>query len=366
MNSPATASKDTLRPRTIAEVQEAVRTHRKLLPRGGGSKPALSTPTGGAETLELAGLAGVLEYDPSEFTFTALAGTRLAEVARLLAENGQYLPFDPPLAGAGATLGGTVASGLSGPGRVRYGGVRDFILGVRMVTAAGELARAGGKVVKNSAGCDLPKLMVGSMGRLGVIAELSFKVFPAPKAYTTLKVSFDGLEEGLSALLRLSTAPFDLEALELEPPGTLLLRIGGLAEALPPRVKRLESFLARAGETLTGEEDAALWQGMAAFDWLPDGAMLVKVPLTPRRIPSLDAQLEARGAGRRYSVAGNLVWIAWPDDIDSLAQLLSSLDLSGLIIKGPPERPWLGKFGGQALLKRIKSALDPDSKFLEI
>src|SRR5574337_434051 len=118
---------------TIEEVQSAVRDGAQILPRGGGTKPALSTPTDGATTLDLTGLSGVLEYNPGEFTFTALAGTRVAEVQALLDSHGQYLPFDPPLAGQGATLGGAVAAGLSGPGRYRYGGVRDFILGVRWI-----------------------------------------------------------------------------------------------------------------------------------------------------------------------------------------------------------------------------------------
>ena len=109
----------------------------------------------------MTGLNGVLEYEPSEFTFTALAGTPVRDIAAILAERGQYLPFDPMLVGAGSTLGGTVASGLSGPGRFRFGGLRDFILGVRFVDGGGRLLRLGGKVVKNSAGFDVPKFFVG-------------------------------------------------------------------------------------------------------------------------------------------------------------------------------------------------------------
>src|SRR5436190_11409249 len=114
-------------------------------------------------------LSGMMEYDPAEFTFTALAGTPLAVVQKELAGNGQYLPFDPPLAAQGATLGGTVAAGLSGPGRLRYGGVRDFIVGVQWVDGSGTVIRGGGKVVKNAAGFDFPKLFTGSLGRLGIL-----------------------------------------------------------------------------------------------------------------------------------------------------------------------------------------------------
>ena len=105
-----------LYPHTIAEIQEAVHGVARLVLRGGGTKPALSTPPEGVETLEVGGLAGMVEYDPDELTFTALAGTRLADVDRLLAEHGQYMPFDPPFVERGATLGGTVSAGLSGSG----------------------------------------------------------------------------------------------------------------------------------------------------------------------------------------------------------------------------------------------------------
>ena len=132
-----------LRPTTPQEVQEAVLTHPRLRPRGAGTKPALSSPQEGEALLDLSGLRGILEYEPEEFVFTALAGTPLEEIEAALKAHGQYLPFDPPLLGKGATLGGTVAAGLSGPMRHRYGGVRDFILGVRFVDGEGGWWGAG-------------------------------------------------------------------------------------------------------------------------------------------------------------------------------------------------------------------------------
>src|SRR4051812_28589543 len=118
-------------PENLRDLVEAVRSTPHLLAIGAGTKPRLSE----VDTVKLstARLRGISEYDPSEFTFTAAAGTPLREIAAALAERGQYLPFDPMLLDAGATLGGTVASGLSGPGRFRFGGLRDFILGVRFV-----------------------------------------------------------------------------------------------------------------------------------------------------------------------------------------------------------------------------------------
>src|SRR5690606_9356314 len=159
---------------------------------GGGSKAGLVA--GDAEVrIDLSALRRLVEYDPGEFTFTAAAATPLREVREMLAAHGQYLPFDPPLADAGATLGGTVAAGRRGPGRLRYGGVRDFLIGIRFVDGRGALVQGGGKVVKNAAGFDLPKLMVGSLGRLGILTELTFKVFPAPPATASLRADFPAL-----------------------------------------------------------------------------------------------------------------------------------------------------------------------------
>ena len=350
---------DVLYPTSPAEVQEAVRSQPRVLPRGGGSKPALSTPREGQAVLEMSGLSGVLEYDPGEYVLVARAGTRLAEVEQLLAQNGQYLPFDPPLVEQGATLGGTVAAGLSGPLRQRYGGVRDFILGVQFVDGEGSLVRGGGKVVKNAAGFDLPKLMVGSLGRLGILTELAFKVFPFPKATATLRVTFPALEAALEALYKLAGSPIELYALDLEAPATLVLRLGGLPEALSARLERLQLFLSRSGEVLQGEGEAQYWRSLNPLN-LGEG-YLVKVALTARQIPALEKALG--GAPRRYMSAGNLLYVAWNDDLERLDTLLKSENLSGLVLKGTTPRPQIGIDLGQVMGHRVTAALDPQGKF---
>src|SRR5207237_6012057 len=170
-----------------------------------------------ATRLSTAGLRGILEYDPSEFTFTALAGTPVKEIAATLAERGQYLPFDPLCLDAGATLGGTVASGVNGPGRFRFGGLRDFILGVKFVDGLGRLLRLGGKVVKNAAGFDVPKFMVGSLGRFGALIEITFKVFPRPAATLTLKLRVDGAESARRIIIEAANSRWQPEAIDLLP-----------------------------------------------------------------------------------------------------------------------------------------------------
>jgi glycolate oxidase FAD binding subunit len=350
----------------IAEYQKIIRSQPRLAPGGSGSKTALA-PTDGVTRLDFSGLAGLLEYQPSEYTFTALAGTRLAEIRPILTSNGQFLPFDPPLSEHGATLGGTVAAGLSGPGRYRFGGVRDFLLAIQYLDGEGQLVRAGGKVVKNSAGFDLPKWMVGSLGGYGALVELTFKVFPGPLAYTSLRASYSLLEKALQTLIRLTNLPIDLFCLDLIPlkdGADLLLRIGGLPEAFPARLQRLRELLER-GEVIEGEPEDDIWREAREFSWLPEGFSLVKVPITPSRVIQLDRFLRDHGVIRRYSVGANLAWIAWPGELAPLDQELSQLQLSGLVIIGPPGHAHLGIRKGEGFTKRVKQALDPIGRWME-
>jgi glycolate oxidase FAD binding subunit len=242
--------------------------------------------------------------------------------------------------------------------------VRDFVIGVRFVDGRGQVVRSGGKVVKNAAGFDLPKLMAGSLGRLGVIVELSFKVFPQPPAYTTLQITGLSLADAIDAIGRLSTSHFDLEALDLLPADgayTLLLRIGGPATVLPARLANLCRWLGRGD---AAADDAALWQRAATFGWLPRGVKLAKTPLTLATLPALEAMLASAHAARRYADGGNLAWIAWPGAWDELDAHLLSLGLSGVALLGPPaEQPLLGLRNGAHLAARIKQTLDPDNKF---
>ncbi len=342
----------TLRPKSLEEVQEAVRAYPRLRARGGGSKPALSRPQEGEVLLELSGLRGLLAYEPEEFVFTALAGTPLQEVEATLRAHGQYLPFDPPLL-EGATLGGTVAAGLSGPMRHRYGGVRDFLLGVRFVDGEGKVVRGGGQVVKNAAGFPFHRLMVGSLGAFGVMVELSFKVFPWPEATATLLLEYGSLGEALEALGRLRQAPLDLLALDLVPPSRLEVRLGGLGKSLPKRLEKVQGFLGRGGEVLWADE--AHWQGVRALRFLEGSPLWAKVPLKPRLIPKLEALgLKAR----RYLAGGEVAYLGL--GVEDLPRL-EALGLPYLLLRGEGEplfpRPQDPFFLG------LKKALDPKGRF---
>jgi glycolate oxidase FAD binding subunit len=359
-------------PTSVSDVQQAVVEHAKVLAVGGQTKPGLAAGGDRADVvaLDLRGLTGILEYEPGEYTFTAYAGTPLTEICAALAEHGQYLPFDPPWVEAGATLGGTIAAGLSGSRRYRFGGLRDFILGVQMVDGQGRLVRGGGKVVKNAAGFDLPKLMVGSLGRLGIVVSASFKVFPAPPRTATLALALPDLNAGLVALAHCMGGTYDLEALDLVATPTgfeLRIRVGGPDDVLEARLARLQARLDPAAGyvSVTHLDDQAMWREQQELAWAAPEHALVKVATTPHTLPALDAHLAQAGALRRYCVGGNLAWISWPGALHLLDQGLAALGCTGLVLRGDSAGPLIGATQSTAFLTRVQRALDPTQRFLD-
>lgn len=351
----------------IEEVQELIRrgnSGTRLLPVAGATKPALSQGGEGVVAVDMSELRGIVEYDPAELTVTARAATPVVDVADALAEHGQYLPFDPPLIEAGATLGGAVAAATSGPNAFRHGGVRDFVIGVRLIDGTGRLVAGGGKVVKNAAGFDLPKLMVGSRGRLGVITQLSFKIFPRPRATVTHRYRL-GLDGALETIARVCRGPITLDAVDIEPGGHLVVRLGGDADVLGSRSARLEAEVGAAAEVLEGSVDRAYWTGVAEFSWVPEGQAVVRAPLQANLVPGVNAVLKTAGALVRYSLAGNVAWIAWPParPTEALAAALAGLALTGVALTGPPLPGPIGAPRGGAFAERIRCAFDPFDRF---
>ena len=174
----------------IERIRAAAARGTALRIRGGGSKDFYGNPPRG-ELLDTRALRGITSYEPSELVVTVRAGTPLAELEAALAERGQCLPFEPPHFAAGATVGGMVAAGLSGPARASVGSVRDYVLGLTLVNGKGELLTFGGQVMKNVAGYDVSRLLAGSLGTLGLIAEVSLKVLPVAPGEATLKFQMD-------------------------------------------------------------------------------------------------------------------------------------------------------------------------------
>ncbi len=344
-------------PEDIAQLLDRIRQPGKLIPVGNRTKPALSQVSE-AEPVSLQNLTGILDYQPSEFTFTARAGTPLAEIQAALADHGQYLPFDPPFAGSGATLGGTVAAGLNGPGAYRFGTIRDFLLGIQYLDGRGRLLRAGGKVVKNAAGFDLPKFMVGSLGRFGILTELTFKVFPCPPSSATIGWDCATIEEALDLLEKLSRGAWDLDAIELETqPFRAIVRIRGQTDALPARLARIQQAVGE-GSTPAGRDfSAETWNSWKS-------RVLVKIPLTPAQISQFDEACAARNLNRAYGLGGNVAWLGG-DDPAEIGRLLENPGLAGLQLAGDCEDPRLGRRPDFAITTALKRTLDPEGKFPE-
>ena len=346
-----------LAPASAAALADAVRAAPRVIAVGAGTKPRLSAVGDEFQRISTKQLRGIVEYEPSEFTFTALAGTPLKEIVATLSQSGQYLPFDPLLVDAGATIGGAVAGGLSGPGRWRFGGLRDFILGVQFVDGEGRLLRMGGKVVKNAAGFDLPKFFVGSAGRFGVLAEISFKVFPRPLALRTLRLDAKDIAAKAKIFADTASVRWELDALDaaLEEPA-VFARIGGPPEALDALTAEILGRF--PGTTLTTGDASYFWQAIGGLRWAHSGGLLAKVALTPGQVPDFAAWVRGQSGARGWiSAGGNVGYGSLP-----AGALWSASPWAGVTLRG--EGPlWLGTRRDYAIMRAVKAALDPQNRF---
>ena len=249
-------------------VRDAAQAGTPLRIRGGGSKDFYGQSLGG-DVLDMAEYSGVISYEPSELVVTVRGGTPLAELEALLAEQGQCLPFEPPHFGPHATVGGMVASGLSGPARASSGAVRDFLLGVVLLNGKGECLTFGGQVMKNVAGYDVSRLMAGALGTLGVLLEVSLKVLPVAPAEATLMCSGLGQQKALDLLNRWGGQPLPLnascwvvDASAAPAPGVLVVRLRGAVAAVKAACPRMVADVQAAGGQAVPMDNA-----QASADW---------------------------------------------------------------------------------------------------
>jgi len=244
---------DTLIGDWIGRIAEAARSGRPLAIRGGASKAFYGGPEQG-EAFDVSAYRGIVAYEPTELVVTARAGTPLVELAAALAEEGQWLAFEPPHFGPAATVGGMLAAGLSGPRRQAVGAVRDFVLGVKVLTGLGEVLSFGGQVMKNVAGYDVARLMAGSLGTLGVVLEVSLKVLPLPVAERSLRFALDEAT-ALARLNQWGGRPLPISASAWHD-GVLTLRLSGAAAAVAAAQREL------AGEALGDADGEAFWHSL--------------------------------------------------------------------------------------------------------
>ena len=335
----------------IAALCERVRDHaaRKaaLRIRGGGTKDFYGEDAKG-ESLDMSAYGGIVAYEPKELVLTVRAGTPLELVEAALGAERQMLPFEPPHFGTRATIGGAVAAGLSGPRRPYTGAVRDFVLGTRVVNGKGEDLSFGGRVIKNVAGYDVSRLMAGSLGTLGVITEISFKVLPAPAAETTLAFEMSE-DQATTQANRWAGLPLPLSATSWQE-GKLRVRLSGAATAV-----------AAAKAKMGGEEDAGAgdyWRDLREhrLEFFSKGRALwrLSVPQTADPIATPHPQLVEWGGGLRW-VSGELD----PLTVRSTAERLGG---HATLFRGGDKS--IGVFHplAPALMKihrRLKNAFDP-------
>ena len=362
------ASRDEL----VAELTAAGEAGTPLRFRGGGTKLDWMGGTSIDPELELStvGLERVVEHNAGDLTAQLEAGVPLARAQATFAEAGQMLALDPP--DGGATLGGIVASGDSGPLRARYGGVRDLVLGMTVALSDGTVARTGGKVIKNVAGYDLAKLFAGSFGTLGAILEVAVRLHPLPPATATSTgrtADPEALARTASALAHAQLEPMGLDVRWEGGSGAVLARFGGVA----PR-PQAEAAAGLMGEPVVEaeivEEDEGIWaaqrQGQRPREGAPD--TVVRVSALQTDLPALLATVERHGAALVGRAALGLSWVRLEDHtaaevVAVVAELRRHLGV--VVLDGPAEvrervDPWGPRDpAALALMRRVRERFDP-------
>ena len=352
---------------------------------GGGTRAGLGRPVQAAASLSTAEMRGVTLYEPTELVVSARAGTPLAEIEALLAENGQRLTFEPPdhrrLYGSSGepTIGAVAAANLSGPRRIQTGAARDGLIGVRAVTGRGEVVKSGGRVMKNVTGYDLVKFLAGSYGTLAVLSEVTFKVLPAAETEATLVI--EGLDDA-AAVAALSAAlgsPFSVTGAAHSPltsagPGRTCVRLEGFAASVADRVQRIRALPGpfSGAAVLDAAQSIALWRSIRDLDVLnaPAGAPVWRLSVKPGDAPSLVERLHRAFECRAlYDWGGGLVWIAGGDGPDvSAATIRAAVAAVGghaTLVRAPDDvRNAVDVFQPLpapliALTRKLKESFDP-------
>jgi glycolate oxidase FAD binding subunit len=287
-------------------ILQASQTGQPLRLRGGGTKDFLGQSLQG-EVLDTTTYSGILSYEPSELVITARCGTPLAEVEAALADKGQSFAFEPPHFGAGATIGGMVAAGLSGPARASVGTVRDFVLGARMINGKGEHLTFGGQVMKNVAGYDVSRLLAGSWGQLGLITEVSLKVLPVAPGEATLVCAGVSQAQALTLINQWGGQPLPLNASAwvhdtsaTPAQDFFFVRLRGAVAAVDAAVTKMSAEVQALGAQVRILDPA-----QAAADWKASGEQTLDFFLAPTEqdclwrlsVPQTAPVLEVRANG---------------------------------------------------------------------
>lgn len=321
--------------------------------RGGGSKDWYGqTPVG--ELLDTRAWRGIVDYDPTELVITARCGTPLAELEAVLAAQNQMLAFEPPHFGAGATVGGMVAAGLSGPRRQAVGAVRDFVLGTTIMDARGHILRFGGRVMKNVAGYDVSRLMAGAMGSLGLILDVSLKVLPRPFMETTIRLDADEAS-AIRLLNEWGGQPLPISA-SMWHGNSLLVRLAGASSA----VRAAQSMM--GGTAVDNAE--MLWQQIREQQH-PFFTDQPAIPCWRLSVPSVSPPLSLPG-GQMIEWGGALRWLRTDADAADVRQAAAAAHGHATLFRGGHKQ--CGVFhplapAVAAIQRKLKQGFDPDAIF---
>lgn len=362
-------------PRDEAELADCIRDARgALLIEGSGTKSVVGRPVYG-ETLQVNALAGIVDYRPEELVITARAGTPLAEIESTLAASRQRLAFEPPdwraLLGSQApasTIGGILGANAAGSRRVVAGAARDHFLGFRAVDGRGVAFKAGGRVVKNVTGFDLPKLIAGSWGTLAVLTEVSLRAVPMPETECTLGVGVVDPHAAVALMSTLLGGAHEITSAACDPErGAVLLRLEGFRASVNARLAALAPALeARpVGVVAADERSRALWAQIGAGGTVGEARVVWRVCVPPSEAARVIAAL----APRRWLMdwAGGLLWLGFEafeaTRVRSAASsghatlMKASLGERASVSAFPPLGPALA-----ALTARLKAAFDPKGR----
>jgi glycolate oxidase FAD binding subunit len=357
-------------------LSRAARHLRTICLQGNSSKRLMAGPVACAdETITTAALRRVLEYEPRDLTISVEAGLPWRDLTALLRQNRQMAPLDPPFA-AQATVGGVVASNSSGPRRRLYGTARDMVIGMRFVTPARKIVQSGGMVVKNVAGLDMAKLMIGSFGTLAAIVVVNFKLQPMPEVERTILLSFADGKAAFEARARLLTGVLQPAAIDLfNPPaaihGSPAWILAVRAAGNQASVDRYQRELAAFGESqaLEGAPHEEFWRRVEDFTprFLaahPDGAV-VRVSSTLMDLEKCMAPLAVPAVAR----AGSGVCYLYFDETGAAARYLADaagLSLKAVIEFAPEARKsqlelWPAPGADFEIMRRLKALFDPSN-----
>lgn len=364
-------------PETAEDLAEALRRQalheRTILLEGCGSKRQMAGPVEDAdEHISTRGLNRILDYEPYDLTISVQAGASWRELTALLAQNRQMIPLDPPFA-ASATVGGVVAANCSGPRRRLYGAARDMVIGMEFATLEGKVVHSGGMVVKNVAGLDMAKLMIGSFGTLAAITVVNFKLVPMPDAERTFLAPFASVGDAIAARDRVLAGGLQPAALDLLNPaaqtlGDKVWMLAIRASGNPAAVGRYQSDPAlRESLVLEGVAQDSFWRQVEEFTPRfmtnhPNGAV-VRASCTLKELEGVTASFEGPAIAR----AGSGVCYGYFEQAAAAAEWLDAArqrEWKAVMEFAPGEdKPglnlWPSPGGDFEIMQRVKRLFDP-------